>query len=56
MARRTGEDRLLPANVKVIRTAIRRVTSGALPSGEYRIESERGLDLHALPNGTATRF
>ena len=55
MARRTVEDRLLPANAKAIRRAVKAATGRDCVT-EFRIENARGLVLHVLPSGTASWY
>ncbi len=55
MSKQSRNDRLLPANAKVVAKTVK----AAATSGrhvEYRISGVRGLVLHLLPSGTATWY
>jgi hypothetical protein len=55
MAKRTQDERLLPANAKSIKKAVRKC-AGADGVREYRVAGVRGLVLNVLPSGTATWY
>jgi integrase len=54
MARQTGKNQLLPANIKAIHKAVKAGVGGK--PAELRIDGVRGLVLHVLPSGTATWY
>jgi hypothetical protein len=55
MAKRTQDERLLPANAKSIKKAVREC-AGADAVGEFRVAGVRGLLLNVLPSGTAAWY